>query len=531
MTRQTETPTAADAGRMRRHWRLRAAPLTLGLGALLVVINLAALLVGGTQSQSGAIVGFEVLVSIAVAWAVWRVAKRADAAQADAAASSLRLASVLDTMGGGVVLWDAQSRLVLCNQDFRASYGLPAHELVVGRSFESLVRRAVELGLVPDARGREPAWIAERLALHAQPAGPMVRQTADGRWRRIIEDRFADGSVLSCSFDITEQIEKQTELAAARGEAERASTRLTDAIEALPDGFVLFDAEDRLVLCNTRYREIYRDSAPALVPGTRFEAILRYGVARGQIPQALGREEQWLAERLYQHRHPGPPMLQELAGNHWLRIGERLTAEGGVAGVRTDVTELVRREQELRRLNQQLDKANAQLELLSDTDGLTGIFNRRRYDRRLAEDWARWRRLGVPLAVVLIDVDHFKLYNDHHGHQAGDDALRRVAAALRQTTPRSIDLVARYGGEEFVLLLPGTDADGAMLIAQRCLDAVDAAAIEHARSPLATHLTLSIGVAVTRPEAGVDNADSLVGRADAALYRAKSEGRHRVVLG
>ncbi|MDP1534855.1 MAG: GGDEF domain-containing protein, partial [Rubrivivax sp.] len=138
---------------------------------------------------------------------------------------------------------------------------------------------------------------------------------------------------------------------------------------------------------------------------------------------------------------------------------------------------------------------------------------------------------GLPLALLMIDVDHFKRFNDAHGHPAGDECLRRVAAALAGCARRPSDLVARVGGEEFAILLPHAGADEALAMAQHSLQAVDAEAIAHGDSPLAAHVTLSIGLA-TLPLAGVapgDESAALLEAADAALYRAKEGGRHRVV--
>jgi len=319
---------------------------------------------------------------------------------------------------------------------------------------------------------------------------------------------------------------RSAELAAA---AQAASARLTEAIEALPDGFALYDAEDRLAVCNRRYREIYAASAPAIGVGTRFEDLLRYGLARGQYPEALGREAAWLAVRLQRHLEPAGPEVQPLPGNRWLRVDERRTASGGVAGVRVDITDLVHREQELQRLNAELDAANARLTRLSDTDALTGLANRRHLDRRLEQEWARAVRHGLPLSLLLVDVDHFKRYNDRHGHVDGDDCLRRVSALLLQAARRAGDLVARYGGEEFALLLPHTDAHEALAHARRCQLAFDAEAIAHGDSPVAAHVTCSIGVATLASGAEYDSPRAFLLAADAALYRAKQRGRRQVV--
>jgi diguanylate cyclase (GGDEF)-like protein len=434
---------------------------------------------------------------------------------------------LLDHLACGIVLYDAEDRLVLCNADFRRLYPALAAELQPGRRFEDILRSAVARGVIPEAAGRQEEWIAERLRAHAEPAGALVRRMPDGRWRRIVEERLADGSLLAFSVDITEQVAKAEEAERALAEARLARERLDDAIEALPDGFALFDADDRLVVCNARFRELYAASAPAVTIGARFEDILRYGLARGQYPQAVGREEEWLAERLHRHLNPGSPQLQQLPGNRWLRIDERRTRRGGIAGVRTEVTELVRREQQLVDLNAQLDEALARLEQVSETDALTGIANRRHFDRRLAEEWSRVDRYGTPFALLLVDVDHFKRYNDRQGHQQGDRCLREVAQVLLACARRPTDLVARYGGEEFAVLLPHTTHEAAATQAQRLLGAMDEARLPHPDSPVAPFVTLSIGGALAEPgqAAGME---ALVQAADRALYRAKAAGRHRI---
>ena len=561
----------------------------------------------------------------------------------------------IDAMDAGVVLFDSQDRMVLCNRNFRTLYPGMADLLRPGRTFEAMLRDAIALGQVPVAPGEVEAFVAARIAAHRVPGPPILRQMPDGRWRRITEQRLADGGLLAFSIDVTEVVEKQRALEGARAEAAQSRERLEAAVEALPDGFALYDADDRLVVCNQRYREIYGPSAAAIRPGTSFEDILRYGLAHGQYPAAEGQELTWLEERLYRHRHADQPILQELPGNRWLRIEERPTRLGGVAGVRVDVTELVQQGQQLKQLNQRLVEnraqlnavigtamaaivtldargevlsanpatttifgwaehelvgqdisvllpqpadgdddplallsqrgaalraapqdlrarrrdgqgvtvqlalsrleipgparyvalftdlsereayaqalrdANAQLAHLSETDALTGIANRRRLDRALHEEWQRSGRHGQPVGLLIVDVDHFKRYNDSLGHPMGDECLRAVAQILRQCVRRTGDLVARYGGEEFALLLPHTGPAEAMAVALSCIEAVESAALPHPDSPLAGHLTLSIGVAAVLAGLGSTPA-SLVEAADAAVYAAKRAGRRRAVL-
>jgi diguanylate cyclase (GGDEF)-like protein len=167
---------------------------------------------------------------------------------------------------------------------------------------------------------------------------------------------------------------------------------------------------------------------------------------------------------------------------------------------------------------------------LSMTDGLTGVANRRSFNDTVDVEWRRCARAGLPLSVIMIDIDHFKLYNDHYGHQAGDACLQQVSAAMKRCATRPQDLLARYGGEEFILLLPQEGLDGTEVVAQRILDEVRKLAIPHAASPTAAHVTLSMGLANVSAPADGSDASALIRAADANLYRAKQTGRDRYCI-
>lgn len=175
------------------------------------------------------------------------------------------------------------------------------------------------------------------------------------------------------------------------------------------------------------------------------------------------------------------------------------------------------------------ERLNQQLEQLAHQDGLTHLANRRHFDSALAREWDRLRREARPMAVLFIDVDFFKPYNDTYGHQAGDDCLAAIGGVLQHAARRPGDLAARYGGEEFVLILPGTDTTGAREVAERILADVDALDIPHAGSQVTGHVTVSIGLAARVPQQG-EVAEALLEAADKAVYAAKRSGRHRVVL-
>ena len=176
---------------------------------------------------------------------------------------------------------------------------------------------------------------------------------------------------------------------------------------------------------------------------------------------------------------------------------------------------------------EELQAANARLQSLARTDPLTGLPNRRHFDETKAVELRRARRNGQSLALLICDIDAFKEYNDHYGHAMGDRCLSVVAQTLRARLARAGDVVARIGGEEFGAILPGTDREGAQLLAERLVQAVAECGIEHLHSPAANVVTISVGLAVlaSDPE---DDFDALFRRADAALYRAKATGRNRV---
>ena len=167
-------------------------------------------------------------------------------------------------------------------------------------------------------------------------------------------------------------------------------------------------------------------------------------------------------------------------------------------------------------------------EKMSSQDGLTRIANRRHFDTVYDREWRRAQRGQIPLSLIMIDIDFFKKYNDHYGHVAGDDCIKRVAALLATTPRRATDLVARYGGEEFVSILVDTNASGVTAVAETMRAGVQAMAIAHADSAVADHVTISVGTATMIPALDSQPGE-LTRRADLALYEAKHAGRNRVI--
>jgi len=190
--------------------------------------------------------------------------------------------------------------------------------------------------------------------------------------------------------------------------------------------------------------------------------------------------------------------------------------------------EIADRTERLRASNQQLLALRDAYRQLSEVDALTGVGNRRAFDKELTRCLALARRTRSPLALLMVDVDHFKAVNDRHGHQTGDDYLRAIGAILARSVRQGEDVATRFGGEEFALLLQSTDADGAQALAERMRTAVEALQLRN-EGATGGWVTVSIGVAVA-DAAGTHSEAELVARADQALYRAKREGRNRVVL-
>jgi two-component system chemotaxis family response regulator WspR len=183
----------------------------------------------------------------------------------------------------------------------------------------------------------------------------------------------------------------------------------------------------------------------------------------------------------------------------------------------------------LRESQQQLLQANLELRRLTHSDGLTGLSNRRYLDEYLTAEWRRCARERTELSVLMIDVDHFKLYNDTYGHVAGDEVLKQIATAIERCLGRSSDLAARFGGEEFAVVLPGVSPGGARLMAEKIRLAVESMRLPHKASAASPYVTISIGAASAVPSA-TTMMTLLVEAADLALYQAKRDGRNRVAV-
>lgn len=249
--------------------------------------------------------------------------------------------NAIDAMQASVVAYDSNDCLLFTNADFRRLFQLSDRDTAPGMPYEQLLRALVQAGQLPEAQGREEAWIAERIAQRRKGGGVSLRQMADGRWRRLVEQRLPDGTLLTFSVDITELIESQRALEAARRDSEEAHRLLHDAIEAMPAAVEVYDRTDRLVVFNQRMLAMYPHMAGQPVQGETFETLVRRAVAQGAVPEARGREVEWLAERLALRGRSTEPRLQRAPDGSWIHIYETPTPGGGMVTVRLPAAEFV----------------------------------------------------------------------------------------------------------------------------------------------------------------------------------------------
>ncbi|PZQ97922.1 MAG: hybrid sensor histidine kinase/response regulator [Cereibacter sphaeroides] len=244
-----------------------------------------------------------------------------DLARAHTAAvmAERRLWDSIDTIKDGFAVFDQEQRLVVANNAYSGIFkGQP---VVAGVGYDVIMRGAAESGQIDLGDRSVMEWMDMMLSRwDSDPIEPIVLKFAGNTWVRMVDRRGRDGDMVTLALDITEEM------------------RIWAAIEAIPDGFVLYDKEERLLTCNQRYRDIYPESAPAMIPGAQFEDILRAGLANGQHADAVGREEEWLTERLAQHRASDGVHDQQLRDGRWLRVHDHPTPDGGRVGLRVDIT-------------------------------------------------------------------------------------------------------------------------------------------------------------------------------------------------
>ncbi len=259
----------------------------------------------------------------------------AERTQAEAVAERNRrlLEAAVEALHEGFILFDDQERLVLCNSKYREMYAPVADILQPGTPLAEIARRTARDCVGIRDEDSVEAWVRERLANFGQGTGIRDLALHGGRWVFVSENRLENGWTVGIRTDVTELKRVEQEL-------RDSQTRLFDAIESISDGFILFDSDERLVLCNSKYHELYSDIADLLQPGARLEDLVRAAAERGQL-RGVGEDvEAWVSGRLEHYRKANRSIEQALRGGRWVQATERRTCEGGIVGIRSDITRL-----------------------------------------------------------------------------------------------------------------------------------------------------------------------------------------------
>jgi diguanylate cyclase (GGDEF)-like protein/PAS domain S-box-containing protein len=417
---------------------------------------------------------------------------------------------VMQTMGEGLYVTDVEGQITFANAAYARLSGYPADELI-GRSLRDVVVESDHVLLehmwAERTAGRSSAYL---LSLRRANGGSATIQVTG-------TPRYVDGQFAGSVAVVTDLSERLAQEAALRT-AEQTLRSFFDSVSVLM-GIVEIHGDDIVHITGNTEAATFLGVAMEQLPGTS-------SLALGMPADLIERWIQALRESALWERPVEFDYVQETAqGTRWLAatvncIGPAPNGKIRYAYVTSDITARKTLEQQLRQTQEQLELANAQLSEAARTDGLTGLRNRRAFDQRLREEINRVERGSGELALLLIDVDHFKPYNDTYGHLAGDEILRTVAQIFRAQL-REYDLAARYGGEEFALILPNTNESQAQVIAERIRHTI--AGHPWAQRPV----TVSIGV--TAWQMG-QTPEQMIAQADEALYTAKADGRDRVVV-
>lgn len=367
--------------------------------------------------------------------------KELSEARDKATQAQTRLTDAIESISEGFFLFDADDRMVLCNSRYRELYPGLADLMRPGLEFEHLIKTVVERGIVPDAVAQPQKWIEQRLARHRNPGGPFLHHQWDGRWIQISERKTQDGGTVGVFTDVTEIKRREEELAAARDRATEAQRRLVDAIESISEGFSLYDADDKLVIYNRRYRDMHgTGSIDVVQQGVSFVTILRNAVARGEISDAEGHVEAWVGERLARHRNPKGTHVQRRSDGRWIQVNERKTEDGGTVATYTDITDVKQAEQAIQESEQRLrviaEAAPMAVAIVTFEDGIIRYANQRFGEMFELEGSSA---VGAQARTLYADPQHRERFINaltEHGHVEGMEMLLK-----------------RAGGEEFWALI------------------------------------------------------------------------------
>lgn len=430
------------------------------------------------------------------------------------------LSTALDQLEVAICVFDDEDRTVLWNDTFLQFFPEHAGHVHAGEPYQENLRRFYLQRLSQDELPSMERYIAEGVLRHRSQQRPYEFDHYGYRVRVASLPLGGIGRVRLWRKTqplLTGMPDRLNPKGAPLPGCISLDTAM--ALESLADGVLMVDGRDQAVWANHAFLMLYGLPSITELARRTFDEIY---AAAWQGEELTPDHTFGLATLKERQRFSGAPYELALPQDRWVRIVELrgTQANGSSFFSHMDITESRRQQEELRQLT-------LRLETLSVTDALTGLANRRRFDEVLEAEWRRAQRSGTTLALLMMDVDHFKHLNDTHGHPFGDEVLKKVACVLAERVQRSGSLVARYGGEEFAVLLPGTDAQAARELAESIRQVVQDQTHGNERTgPVGA--TISIGVACASDVAFNASSAMLVDMADRALYEAKRRGRNQV---
>jgi diguanylate cyclase (GGDEF)-like protein/PAS domain S-box-containing protein len=412
--------------------------------------------------------------------------------------ANLRFDAALTNLPVGLCMYDGEQRLIVCNERYRKMYDLTAAQVKPGTTLRAVLEARVAAGMSPDDAQE---YIEQRLKeVGEAKAYHVVNELRDGRMIQVTHQPMAGGGWVAIHEDVTAEKLAEAGLIKKSEELRRANMRFDAALNNMSQGLCMYDAEQRIVVANKRFAEIYGLSPEQIRAGLTVTQLVEYRIANGSYQ---GSVEEYV-ERIFREDAD----IQTHAGGRVVSIQRQQLPDGSVLTTHEDITD--RRQSE------------AKVAFMAHHDLLTGLANRTFFMEKIEEAGARLRRRGEAFSVFMLDLDRFKDVNDSLGHPAGDALLKEMAQRLRSSL-RETDVLARLGGDEFAILQGGEapQRDSAIMLAVRINEVVARPfELEGRRVTIGT----SIGIALA-PQDGVDP-DDLLKKADLALYRTKSQGRN-----
>jgi diguanylate cyclase (GGDEF)-like protein len=425
--------------------------------------------------------------------------KRAEQLLAETAAQlreiNERFNVAISNMPLGICLFDAELRVVMFNQRLLDIYDLPPESIRPGLDRSELVREMARIGFIPDNMS------VDEFADLAPEGARQLMISQSGRTISISRARIPGGGWIAAHEEVTEQKQAERLVAESAAAVKRASERFEIAINNMPQGVCLFDADQCVVVANARYAELYRLDVEQVAPGTTLQQILEYRRERGTNFAVDGDVYRSINVKVGQE-------VQEVADGRVMSISRAMMSDGGWLTTHEDITE---RAQNARKIA-----------YLAQHDMLTGLANRARFAEKLDEVSKRHKRHGAGFTVLMLDLDRFKAVNDTLGHAAGDQLLKEVAERLKACL-RETDMLARLGGDEFAIIQDDEPEQhqAAIAVALRIIDVLGRPfEIQEQQVSIGT----SVGIAFA-PEHAIEPGE-LMKCADLALYATKAAGRN-----